>query len=81
VAGHCDEDIAGAFQAVVEVYECLDIIRKRCARQVSRIHAFLAHLCELGTVAAPEPYRPPASCELQGQRGAPGARAEDRDRL
>ena len=81
MAGYGDEDIADAFETFVEPDERLDIIRKSRARQITRIHAFLAHLCELDTVAAPEPDRPPASRELQRKRGPPGARTEDRNRL
>ncbi len=81
VAGYDDEDVADAFEAVLEFDERLEIARKRRARQVSRIHALVPKLCELRAVAPPEPYRPPASCELQCERGAPGARAENRNRL
>jgi hypothetical protein len=77
MTGNDDENVSDTFEALAEFDECFEIVRETGARQITRIYSLLAHPCELGAVAPPEPYRPPASGKLQRERGAPGARAED----
>ncbi len=81
VARYRDEDVADALEALVEFDDGFEVIGECRAGEVAGIHAILAHLRELGVVAPPQPYRPPAAGELQRQRGAPGTRADDGHRL
>ena len=81
MARYGDQDVADTLEAIIEFGERLDIVRKVRSRQIARVYPLLAYRCELGTIAPPEPDRPPAARELQRERGAPGARAEDRNRL
>jgi len=81
VARDRDEHFGNAPDTGLEVGLDDEVIGKWHTRQVTLVFAVPAESLEVLAITTPEPHEAAAACKLQRERGAPGARAKNRDRL